>query len=165
MKKSLLLILLILVPAILFAQPRGMRGQKKNPRREQIEMLRIWKMTEELDLTEEQAGSFFTRLRVDDKNIDELELERQSIFQELHKEAMEGGIDGKILDEKIERISVIEIKILRNRVDFIKNMDDLLSPVQRAKLMVFRHRFRGRMENMMREARKNRQMMQNGNKK
>ena len=68
----------------------------------------------------------------------------------------------KKLDEKIERISEIEIKILRNRANFIRNMDDLLSTDQRAKLMVFRHRFRDRMENMMREARKNRQMMNNG---
>ena len=165
MKKTLLLILFILAPAFLFAQPRGMRGQKRPPRREQIEILRIWKMAEELDLTEEQAGRFFPRLQADDKNVEELEMERQSIFRELHKEAMEGGMDGKKLDEKIERISVIEVRILRNRVAFIRNLDDLLSPDQRAKLMVFRHRFRGRMENMIREARKNRQMKKNGNRR
>lgn len=165
MKKMLLLMIVILAPALLSAQPPGMRGQKKHPRREQIEILRIWKMTEELDLTEEQAGNFFPRLRADDKNIEKLEVERQSIFQELHREAMRGGIDGKVLDKKIERISVIEEKILRNRVNFIKNLDDLLSPDQRAKLMVFRHRFRDRMENMMREARKNRQMMNNGKRR
>ena len=89
-------------------------------------------------------------------------MERQSIFHDLHEEAMKGGMSGEKLDEKIERISEIEIKILRNRANFIKNMDDLLSTDQRAKLMVFRHRFRDRMENMMREARKNRQMMNNG---
>ena len=131
------------------------------PRREQIQMLRIWKMTEELDLTEEQAGRFFPRPRKDDKNIDELEMERQSIFRELHKEAMKGGIAEKNHNEKIERRSAIEVKILKNKVEFIRNMDDLLSPDQRAKLMVFRHRFRDRMENMMREARKNRQMRNN----
>ena len=161
MKKMLLLTIITLVPAILFAQPRGMRGQKMPPRREQIQMLRIWKMTEELDLTEEQAGRFFPRLRKDDKNIEELEMERQSIFRELHKEAMKGGIAEKNLNEKIERISAIEVKILKNKVEFIRNMDDLLSPDQRAKLMVFRHRFRDRMENMMREARKNKQMRNN----
>ncbi|MCH8306227.1 MAG: hypothetical protein IIB94_14000 [Candidatus Marinimicrobia bacterium] len=162
MKKMILMMIMILAPSILFAQRPGMRGQKMHQRREQIEMLRIWKMTQELDLTEEQAGRFFPRLRADDKNIDELEKERQSIFHELHKEAMKGGMSGEKLDEKIERISEIEIKILRNRANFIKNMDDLLSTDQRAKLMVFRHRFRDRMENMMREARKNRQMMNNG---
>ena len=161
MKKMLLLIIIILAPAILFAQPRGMRGQKMSPRREQIAMLRIWKMTEELELTEDQAGRFFPRLRTDDKNIEELEMERQSIFRELHKEAMKGGMADKDLNEKIESISAIEVIILRNRVDFIKNLDDLLSPDQRAKLMVFRHRFRDRMENMMREARKNKQMRNN----
>ena len=156
MKKMLLLTVMILAPAILFAQPRGMRGQKMPPpRREQIQMLRIWKMTEELELTEEQAGRVCPRLRTGDKNIEELEIERQSIFKELHKEEMKGGMAEKYLNEKIERISAIEVKILKNRVNFIKNMDDLLSPDQRAKLMVFRHRFRHRMENMMREARKN----------
>ena len=161
MKKMLLLILMTLVPAILSAQPRGMRGQKMPPRREPIAMLRIWKMTEELELTEDQAGRFFPRLRSDDKNIEDLETERQSIFRELHKEAMKGGMAEKSLNEKIERISTIEVKILKNRVNFIKNLDDLLSPDQRAKLMVFRHRFRDRMENMMREARKNKQMRNN----
>ena len=165
MKKMLLLIIIILAPAILFAQPRGMRGQKMSPRREQIAMLRIWKMTEELELTEDQAGRFFPRLRTDDKNIEELEMERQSIFRELHKEAMKGDMAEKDLNDKIESISAIEVIILKNRVDFIKNLDDLLSPDQRAKLMVFRHRFRDRMENMMREARKNKQMRNNFRKR
>ena len=165
MKKMLLLTVMLLAPAIIFAQPRGMRGQKMAPRREQIEMLRIWKMTEELELSEKQADKFFPRLRLDDKKIEELEMERQSLFRELHKDAMKGGMDEKVLDEKIERISDIESKILRDRVKFIKNMDDLLSIDQRAKLMVFRHRFRDRMENMMREARKRRHMKDKGRKR
>ena len=162
MKKMFLLVIMVLTPAILLAQPRGrMRDQRMPPRRDQIDMLRIWKMTEELELTEDQAGRFFPRLRTDDKNIEELEKERQSIFRDLNNEAMKGGMADKTLNEKIERISDIEVKILRKRVDFIKNLDDLLSPDQRAKLMVFRHRFRDRMESMMREARKNKQMRQN----
>lgn len=165
MKKILLLTLMILAPAILSAQPRGMRGQRMSQRREQIAMLRIWKMTEELELTENQAGKFFPRLRTDDKNIEELEMERQSIFRELHQEAMKGGMAEKDLNEKIENISAIEVIILKNRVDFIKNLDDLLSPDQRAKLMVFRHRFRDRMDIMMREARKNKEMRNNTRKR
>lgn len=165
MKKMLLLTVMTLVPVILFAQPRGMRGQKMLPRREQIQMLRIWKMTEELELTEKQADKFFPRLRLDDKKIEELDKERQSLFRELHKEAMKGGMDEKVLDEKIERISNIESKILKNRVKFIKDMDNLLSTDQRAKLMVFRHRFRDRMENMMMETRMRRHMMNNGKKR
>ena len=121
MKKMILMIIVILAPSILFAQRPGMRGQKMHQRRAQIEILRIWKMTAELDLTEEQAGRFFPRLRADDKNIEELEMERQSIFHDLHEEAMKGGMSGEKLDEKIERISEIEKKILKNRANFIKN--------------------------------------------
>ena len=165
MKKMILLLFVMLAPEFIFAQPSGMRGQNMRPRREQIEILRIWKMTEELELTEKQADKFFPRLRLDDKKIEELDKERQSLFRELHKDAMKGGMDEKVLDEKIERISDIESKILKNRVKFIKDMVDLLSTDQRAKLIVFRHRFRDRMENMMREARRRQQMMNNGKRR
>jgi len=165
MKKMILLLIVLALPVLASAQPRGRGRQNMKPRREQIEMLRIWKMTEELELTEVQADKFFPRLRLDDKKIQELEKERQTHFRELHAEAVKGGLEEKVLDNKIERISEIESKILRNKVQFIKNMDDLLSTDQRAKLMVFRHRFRERMETMMRDAMKDRQMMKNGKRR
>ena len=86
MKKLILIGVITIIPLSLFAQrPGGQFDRMKKPRREQIEMLRIWKMTEELDLSEKQAEKFFPKLRNEDKKIEELENQRQKIYRELNE--------------------------------------------------------------------------------
>jgi len=151
--------LLILAANIVFAQSPSMQDRRMNQhRKEQLKMLRIWKMTEELDLSENQADKFFPRLRDEDNKIEDLENERQEMFNELNQQAKEGGLDPNELDRKIDKITDIETNIIRKRAEFVKGMDGVLTTDQRAKLMVFRYRFRERMENMMREMRRNRPM-------
>ena len=157
MKKMIILIVVILVPGILTAQPPGkMGGRIMKQRREQMEMLRIWKMTDELELTEKQAEKFFPRLRSEDGRIEELENQRQTIFRELHQSVKEGKINANELDAKIDKVAGIETEIIRKRAEFLKGMDGILSTEQRAKFMVFRHRFKARMMDMMQEAQRRR---------
>ncbi len=157
MKKMIIHITVLLIPAILAAQPPGkMGGRMMKQRREQMEMLRIWKMTDELELTEKQAEKFFPRLRSEDGRIEELENERQTIFRELHQSVKEGKINAKELDAKIDKVAGIETEIIRKRAEFLRGMDGILSTEQRAKFMVFRHRFKARMMDMMQEAQRRR---------
>lgn len=158
MKKLILFSILLIVPISLFAQPpRGQfDGMRKPPRRQQIEMLRIWKMTEELDLTEQQAEKFFPKLRNEDKKIEELEQQRQKIFRNLHEDVKKGEIDAKELDKTINDLTEIQTDIIQKHARFIRDMDGILSTDQQARLIIFRHRFRERMVDMMRDVQRNR---------
>jgi len=164
MKKLILLGILIMVPASLFAQrPGGQFERMRKPRREQIEMLRIWKMTEELDLSEQQADKFFPKLRSDDKQIEELEHQKQKIFRELHENVKNGELDAKKLNKTIDNLTEIQTNIIQKHAKFIRDMDGILSIDQQAKLIIFKHKFRERMVGMMRDVRRNR--MNKGNMK
>lgn len=158
MKKLILFGILLIVPISLFAQPpRGQfDGMRKPQRRQQIEMLRIWKMTEELDLTEQQAEKFFPKLRNEDKKIEELEQQRQKIFRNLHEDVKKGEIDAKELDKTINDLTEIQTDIIQKHARFIRDMDGILSTDQQARLIIFRHRFRERMVDMMRDVQRNR---------
>ncbi|MCH8927528.1 MAG: hypothetical protein IIB39_02290 [Candidatus Marinimicrobia bacterium] len=158
MKKLILFSILLIVPISLFAQPPGSQfdRMRKPPRRQQIEMLRIWKMTEELDLTEQQAEKFFPKLRNEDKKIEELEQQRQKIFRNLHEDVKKGEIDAKELDKTINDLTEIQTDIIQKHARFIRDMDGILSTDQQARLIIFRHRFRERMVDMMRDVQRNR---------
>ena len=162
MKKLLLFSVLIFAPVSLFAQPPGGQFDRMmKPRREQIEILRIWKMTEELDLTEQQADKFFPKLRSEDKKIEELEQQRQMIFRDLHENVKNGKIDAKELDKTIDNLTEIETDIIQKRANFVRDLDGILSTDQQARLIIFRHKFRERMVDMMRDIQRNR--MKKGN--
>ena len=158
MKKLILFSILLIVPISLFAQPPGSQfdRMRKPPRRQQIEMLRIWKMTEELDLTEQQAEKFFPKLRNEDKKIEELEQQRQKIFRNPHEDVKKGEIDAKELDKTINDLTEIQTDIIQKHARFIRDMDGILSTDQQARLIIFRHRFRERMVDMMRDVQRNR---------
>ena len=158
MKKLILFSILLIVPISLFAQPPGSQfdRMRKPPRRQQIEMLRIWKMTEELDLTEQQAEKFFPKLRNEDKKIEELEQQRQKIFRNLHEDVKKGEIDAKELDKTINDLTEIQTDIIQKHARFIRDMDGILYTDQQARLIIFRHRFRERMVDMMRDVQRNR---------
>ena len=162
MKILILLFALIIMPVSLFAQPPGGQFDRMNkPRREQIELLRIWKMTEELDLTEQQAEKFFPKLRSEDKKNEELEKQRGIIFKDLHEKVKNGEVDAKELDKTIDNLTEIQINIIQKNAKFIREMEGVLSTDQQAKLIIFRHRFRERMVDMMRDVQRNRMNRRN----
>ena len=162
MKKLILFSILIIVPASLYAQRPGGQFEKMNkPRREQIEMLRIWKMTEELDLSEQQAEKFFPKLRSEDKENEKLVVRRGKIFRELHDKVKNGEMNAKELDKAIDNLTEIQINIIQKNAKFIRDMEGVLSFDQQAKLIIFRHRFRERMVDMMRDVQRNRMNKRN----
>ncbi len=157
MKKLILIGVITIIPLSLFAQrPGGQFDRMNKPRREQIQMLRIWKMTEELALSEKQAEKFFPKLRNEDKKIEELENQRQKIFSELTEDVKKGKIDAKDLDKTIDNLTEIQTNIIQKHAKFIRDMDGILSTNQQAKLIIFRHKFRERMVGMMRDVQRNR---------
>jgi len=162
MKKLILFSILIIVPASLYAQRPGGQFERMNkPRREQIEMLRIWKMTEELDLSEQQAEKFFPKLRREDKENEKLVVKRGKIFRELHDKVKTGEMNANELDKAIDNLTEIQINIIRKNAKFIRDMEGVLSIDQQAKLIIFRHRFRERMVDMIRDVQRNRMNKRN----
>lgn len=127
----LVLTLLLLTAWTSFAQDDGIPERQ----REKVKQLRIWKLTDKLNLSEEQSLKFFPAYN---KNMDEQESlrhERRKIVQDL-KENGETMTESKV-SEKVDQMLEIEQKMLTRRKEFLKSLDGILTPKQRAVLVAF----------------------------
>ncbi|MBN8705742.1 MAG: Spy/CpxP family protein refolding chaperone [Bacteroidetes bacterium] len=103
--------------------------------REKVKQLRIWKLTDKLNLTEEQSLKFFPAYN---KNMDDQEAfrhERKKIIHDL-KENGDALTEAKV-SEKVDQMLEIEQKMLTRRKEFLKSLEGILTPKQRAILVAF----------------------------
>ena len=130
--KKLSVILLSVMFAFLFAQ------DMKN-----IENYRIYKMSEYLELTPEQAETFFPLLRQHEKEMKTVKEEENVLYDEL--KAMQSGKE-EASQEKLQDI-MGKMQGLENRrmglnQNFMKQSGKMLSPGQCAKIPTFEKDFR-----------------------
>ena len=137
MKKRTIVIISIIGIGSLLAQPgkpRGPGGQYD----ERMEMMRIWKLTEHLELTEDQAEKFFPSMRAHQKQVLKIRKEEKELFTPLYKKVKKGEDVSKAEATKLlNKVASIEQKKSKTRIDFVKNSGDILNPTQQVKLLMF----------------------------
>ena len=130
--------------------------EKREEIRKRIELIRMWKLTEELDLTEETGAKLFPILHTFDEKRRELHKERHTIMNELRKalenvatsdEEIEAAMDK--LDENALAVS----DLLRQQRQELKGV---LSPRQQAKFVLFQREFHREIRKIIAEAREKR---------
>ncbi|MDP8207444.1 MAG: Spy/CpxP family protein refolding chaperone [Candidatus Electryonea clarkiae] len=149
--RTFIITLLVLLFAFsAFSQP-GMEPGPKNDRRvrERIQSMKIWKLTETLELTEEQSARFFPRFREFEKEIKGIEDKIHENIEAL-REVVKAGNDDKI-DELIARHEKLTQSMHDKNKELINNSTDILSKNQQAKLVIFQHRFPKRMREIINE--------------
>ena len=133
MKNTILLIILLSATMVM--------GQNK--KKEKMEMMIAWKLTEHLKLTNEEAEKFFPRFREHRETMDGLVEKEKKINTEI-KDKIERGdaLSNKDLDKLLDDLAELEGKKLKEKKFFINSLEGHLNNVQRAKLIGFEHRFR-----------------------
>ena len=131
----------------------------------------IWRLTEDLDLTSEQAEKFFPRFREHRQQLDEIgKDERKSLMDVRFKIRDQEELSKSEMERTIKKVSALR----KDRVDletkFILGMDDILTPNQMVKLSVFKQRLMKEMQSEMRDRKgkdrkKNRKQMKRGGRK
>lgn len=130
--------------------------EKREEIRKRIELIRMWKLTEELDLTEEIGGKLFPILHKYDEKRMALNKERDGIMNQLRKaleneassdEAIEGVMD------KLEKNTLAELDLMRQQR---KELKGILSPRQQAKFILFQREFHREVRKIIAEARERR---------
>ena len=115
------------------------RGGRWHPerRRERLNTLKMWKMTEYLELSESQAEKFFPLHRAQQLKVDELSQRRHQLHDDLRGKIQEGKIEARDIDRFVEATAELE----KSRIDLqalhVKAMARVLSDGQRAKFVVF----------------------------
>ncbi len=156
-KKNLMtaLAVAITLPLLCQAQPWSDHPMKQKRQRAEIESkmrtMKIWKLTEELDLSEEQAAQFFPIMNGMEDKQKEIAQERDEILDKLGelvwKQKPEAGEINQLLDQLEEK----ESKLAEIRKQFRKEVSGILDPAQLGKLVLFNHRFPGIMRGLIRE--------------
>ena len=143
--------LTLLISWNLFAQP----GKSKGPGgqySERMEMMLIWKLTDELELTENQAENFFPLMRSHQKDVMELRRQEKLMFEPMYnKIKSDDKINQSEVNNLLNEISAIDKKKSKIRIDFIERSGDVLEPKQQLKLLIFEPKMKSQVQREMRE--------------
>ena len=122
-------------------------------RRERIEELRIWKMTEFLDLSPEQAENFFPVLKEHDEKIFTLVKEKKDLLEELYHESKSEDYhpSDEEISQVLNKLNKIDLKIETEKRRFIKENLNFLTNQQRVKYLLFDSRFKSHLLRALRE--------------
>jgi hypothetical protein len=120
--------------------------------RDLIHAYRVWKLTDVLDLSDEQMYAFFARLReIDDKEADLIEQERRAVRELADLLAREEAAE-RDLREVLERHEEIRTKHAEEIRRIRSEAMELLDLRQRCKYVVFEHRFRDELRGLIQRA-------------
>ena len=127
--KNVLLMMTILIPLSLFAQPDRDDHSRK--------AMGIWQITERLDLTESQAEKFFPKFKSHRNEMEKIEEDKRESLKLIHESLKDGkDVSEKDLDRAIKDLESFEKKKLQARLDYMNDLDGVLSTKQRAQLLM-----------------------------
>lgn len=130
--------------------------EKRQKIRKQIELIRMWRLTEELHLTEETGAKLFPILRTYDEKRITLQKERQNIMDQLRKALQDEATPDEAIEATMETLdnnaSAVS-DLLRQQREELKG---ILSPRQQAKFILFQRDFHREIRKIIAEARERR---------
>ena len=125
-----------------------------NPGGKRMEMMVVWRLTEHLKLTPEQAEVFFPAMRVHREKIKKLNTERVEAGHTIVERAERGEtITDKDYKAFLKLISDLEKQKIDLRSDYLNRLEGVLTNTQRVKLMIFDERFKNELQRNVRERR------------
>ena len=130
--------------------------EKREKIRKRIELIRMWKLTEELDLTEETGAKLFPILHKYDEKRIKLGKERRKITEQLRKALEDEATPDEEIEaamEKVEKNALAASDLLRQQREELKGV---LSPRQQAKFILFQGEFQREIRKLIAEARERR---------
>lgn len=133
------------------ARPLRPDFEGKKPK-EKLEMIRIWKLTEELNLSEDQSTQFFPKLKELQRIREEFERNRMKIIEEIENYLRNAKKYEKELKAKLQELELSESKFREAEAKIKKEIAAILTPEQQAKFMLFQMRFNEELRNVIQRA-------------
>ncbi len=113
------------------------------------------KLVEILDLEEETAVRFFAKHDKHEKNQQAVHLEMKETVDQIEKMLQKGSTD-QDFETAFTRLHELQRKLDEERQRFLKDLREILTVQQVAKLIVFERDFAGHVRDIMREMRRER---------
>jgi len=142
---TLILILIVLTGVTLAQQNK----QKRSIHSDKMDMLMAFKLTEELELTPEQAEVFFPLMKVHRKNIKIIDKKILELVNQFQEDNRNKDITDENLKLFMEKYSEIEISKQTEKERLFAKMEGILNNYQIFKLITFKQHFqRGMREDL-----------------
>jgi len=173
MKKTIIVLLATVMISSLMAQPRA-HQKPRMPHKsfgaigmthpgpqgfgqpsERMEMMMTWKLTEELELTPEQADKFFPRMKVHRENLESIDAELKEAAKDIRRKVEDGKeISDSDFNKMFEKATDLERQKIDERTRFMSELNGILDNSQRVKLIMFKTKFAKDMQEQIRVKRK-----------
>lgn len=128
------------------------KGEKFEEKRDRMEMMVMWKITEELKLTEDQAEKFFPVFHHHREEVRKIKDEQRTITGSLREKVERGdAITDQELTDQMEKLKVLELKKIDAREQLFNKMEGTLNNVQRFKLLGMEHQLRNEIQKEIRK--------------
>jgi|GEM_PF-3004879 len=110
--------------------------------RNRLSAVKMWKLTEYLDLSEEQAEKFFPRTREHQKEMDKLIQRRRQLYEDFEQQIDDGKVGTENVDRYIAETTRLDKALIELRAKHIQGLKDILSDEQLARFAIFDEHFR-----------------------
>jgi hypothetical protein len=144
-----------------FAQPadppapreeRLMDQERREELRKRVELIWMWKLTEELDLTEAEGAKVFPLLRQYEEQKRELREENRRLVRELQRMIDAGASEGD-LKKAIKALEANDQKRNKVQQEGFDKLAKVLSVEKQARYIVFQEHFRREIRGLIQKAR------------
>ena len=147
---------LLVFPPLLRAQPGPPEERHEGQRGfERIEQLKKIRLIEILDMKEEPSVRFMARMTEHDSTRRKLVKERGEALDRLER-LVRNEAEAREYQKGFDEISSLDARIQDEQKRFFASLTDILTPIQRAKLLLFERRFERELREAMREAQRRR---------
>ena len=109
---------------------RGRRSPEK------MENMIVWRLTDELGLSTDQAEKFFPRFREHRKSLEEIGKQEREMIANIDREKP----NKRDVKKMIEEISKLRQNRIELEAEFVLSLDDVLAPDQMIRLGIFKQR-------------------------
>ncbi len=150
MKKLLLII--CLSATCVFTQEAAPDLDRPDPSR--MEMMALWRLTDHLKLTTDQAEIFFPVMRAHKEAMGDLNRQRIEVGKTMLDRAERGeSISDKEFGDFLNQVADIEKEKIQLRKKYFKDLEGRLTNTQLIKLMIFDEKFKNELKRQAREKR------------
>jgi Spy/CpxP family protein refolding chaperone len=145
MTKVDVLVLTIFFPlSIVFAQrgfpPHPGFGRDNPEIRKQLEQVKIWQMTKELNLPTEKAEKFFPLYNNYTTELRDIAAQRREAVHELDS-SIQKEADEMEIKKRVQEVLRLDAQIANVHQKFMQSLESVLSPVEVGKYIVFEQKF------------------------
>ncbi len=119
-----------------------------------MDAIRIWKLTESLELTEDQVTTFLPLVQIHERELREIQAEMVALSKEATEAVKKGDLSQKEVDKFIKKYSSKQGEIHKIKDDFIKSLPKQLTPEQQLLYLGFEARFRSELRQYMKNERR-----------